>query len=801
MEHDADWPARYALACTSLHAAERVANAAVYPHWLSADHFWYRRSGESGIDYVLVSARDGNRRTLFSNDDLVAALSRPTGRPVDRDAFLPVRMTIDREAASATFDALGGSWRFAIGSGRIEAIAPRTGARGVPSPDGRLLAFVRGHDLWLRSNEDGAEWPLTTDGKADLAYGRLPIAMRVLKEAAGPLPPECRWSPDSRRILTHQVDDRSLGELPITDYCPANDGPPRVEFIKTSLPSDAEIPDFRMIAFDVESGERIEAEYPSLPAVRMLDTPFSANCVWWSSDGGRAWFVHVERGEKVVHLVEMDAATGACRVLFSETSDTYVELGVNVYAPALIEHLPDSEELIWYSERSGRGQLYLYDLRDGSLKRPITAGPLEERGQVRSILHVDRDRRELLLRVGGLDPVDPYRCKPCRISIDGGAMTVIGPELGDHVIWRAGEYDLAAVDLHGIDASAVSGVSPEGDYLVETIGGAQSLPVTLLRSRGGAVIAELERGEDRGLPSGWRWPTPVRATAADGVTDVHGLLFAPWGVAAGASAPLIDFVYGGPHIAFTPKSAFTGGIASDLGFVEAMHLSALGAWVLILDGRGTSNRERDFRTASYGAVQTASDLADHASAIRELARYNPGIDLDRVGICGFSAGGYLSALAALCHGDLYKVAVAGGGNYDQRLMWHCWSERYHGPFDAETYAEQAAGHYAAGLSGKLLLIHGLMDAGVNPAHLFAFVQSLIDADKDFDLLLLPKAGHELPGYALRRRLDYFVEHLFESRPPAPIRFESTLGRRAERLGAASLAPTDGQPAADAQAVP
>nr|WP_047169341.1 DPP IV N-terminal domain-containing protein [Sphingomonas sp. Y57] len=779
----AGWSRRYDLASAVLHAAEHVANAAVYPHWLSNDRFWYQRRGEDDVEYVLLDAADGHCRRLFSQGELRAALTPHLGRSPDPAIFLPVHLALDHDAETAIFDASGGTWRFDIATGRISPAATRVQAQGVLSPDGKHLAFVRGHDLWVRALDDGSERPLTCDGQADHAYARLPMAMRVLKEAAGPLPPECRWSPDSRRLLSFRVDDRGLTELPIIEYCPEGGGPPHVEFIKTSLPGDRAVPGFEMIAFEVETGRRIDADYPKLPAVRMLDTPASANCLWWNSDGRRAYFVHVERGEATAHVVEMDVASGACRVLFTERSDSYVELGVTVYAPALAQHLPSTDELIWYSERSGRGHLYLYDLTDGALKHAITAGAW----QVRDILHVDADRRELLVRAGGLDPADPYLCKPCRVSIDSGEMTIIGPEPGDHIIWRPGEYDLAAVDLLGIDSGAVSGVSPGGDYLVETIGAATGWPVTVLRSREGAVIALLEEGDDRGLPAGWRWPTPVRMLAADGATEVHGLLFAPWDVDPGKAVPLIDLVYGGPHIAFTPKSAFTGGVASNLGFVEAMHLSALGAYVLILDGRGTANRERDFRAASHGAVETASNLADHVQVIRELAREHPGIDLDRVGICGFSAGGYLAALAALRHDDLYKVAVAGGGNYDQRLMWHCWSERYHGLFDEPRYERQAAKHYADGLNAKLLLIHGLMDAGVNPAQLFPFVQALIDADKDFDMLLLPKAGHEMPGYALRRRLDYFVEHLFGSSPPPATRFESTMGRQAARLAATSRA--------------
>jgi dipeptidyl aminopeptidase/acylaminoacyl peptidase len=132
----------------------------------------------------------------------------------------------------------------------------------------------------------------------------------------------------------------------------------------------------------------------------------------------------------------------------------------------------------------------------------------------------------------------------------------------------------------------------------------------------------------------------------------------------------------------------------------------------------------------------------------------------------------MSAMAALRHGDFFKVAVAGGGNYDLGLFWHTWAERYHGRFEPGLYAAQAAKTYASELNGKLLLIHGLLDPASDPAALFQLVQALIDANKDYDLVVLPRAAHALDGYGLRRRLDYFVTHLFDSTPPQDVRITS-----------------------------
>ena len=251
---------------------------------------------------------------------------------------------------------------------------------------------------------------------------------------------------------------------------------------------------------------------------------------------------------------------------------------------------------------------------------------------------------------------------------------------------------------------AISGVSPSGDYFVETVGRVDALPRSILRRRDGSLVCELEKADGSDLPADWNWPEPVELVADDGITRIYGLLFKPLGFDSALTYPLVDYIYGGPQVSHVPKSAFTGLAGSD-EYASAASLASLGMYVLILDGRGTSHRERSFREASYGALETASNIDDHVAAIRQLAGLRPSIDLARVGITCFSGGGYMAAVAALRRGDLFKVAVAGGGNYDQALFWHSWGERYHGAHEAELYARQAAKTYAAGLTGKQNIIN------------------------------------------------------------------------------------------------
>jgi dipeptidyl-peptidase 4 len=757
-----NWTERYALAQANLLAENTVSNGAVYPRWIDATHFWYERKGEAGVEYRIVDAATGEGRIAATLSSVAAALAAHLQAKIDPDELILRGLRFDLADNQAHFEAYGESYVLALEAGSVSPGAAKDKPSWAASPDGRVALLLRNHNLWRRDLESGEERALTTDGSEHYAYADTPASMRGVRKRLGVAAPQGVWSPDSRHYLTLQVDDRQVPDLSMIEFAPVDGIRPKVASNKTSLPEDPKVTEFRIIAIDTETGRQVEARYPRLSAVRMNDTPFAAKLAWWSADGRTAYFVDIERGEKAAHVVAFDVTTGSTRVVFSESASTYVELSVNVYAPALVYPVPQTNELVWYSERTGHGHLYLYDLATGALRNAITAGPW----QVRDVVHLDAVRREVFFTAAGVQPDEnPYVCKPCTAALDGGEVKVLSAVPGNHLVWRPGEFGLLMVQITGTDPSSISGRSPGGDYFVETVSSVDSLPRTYLRDRDGGEIALLETATAN-LPDSWIWPEPLRCKAADGVTDTYGVLFKPHGYDPSGSYPIIDYIYGGPQVSNAPQSSFAAGGMSAIAYLEGAHLAALGAYVLILDGRGTADRERAFREASYGAAHTASNLEDHIAAIRQLAKTRPQMDLDRAGITGFSGGGYMTAVAALRFGDFFKVAVAGGGNYDQALFWHCWGERYHGPYEPQHYAAQAAKTYAAGLTGKLLLVHGLMDEGCHPAGLFQLVQALVEQNKDPDLVILPRAGHDWTGYGVRRRADYFVTHLFGSTPPA-----------------------------------
>ncbi|MFC9683503.1 alpha/beta hydrolase family protein [Streptomyces sp. NPDC056948] len=195
-------------------------------------------------------------------------------------------------------------------------------------------------------------------------------------------------------------------------------------------------------------------------------------------------------------------------------------------------------------------------------------------------------------------------------------------------------------------------------------------------------------------------------------------------------------------------------------------LAALGFAVVAVDGRGTAGHCKALHDQSYGDLGYAGALADHVTVIRGLGLRYPWLDTGRVGITGHSAGGFATARALLAHPGFYKVGVAVAGNHDNRINLTMWAEHYHGDGDLEELSNPAL---AANLRGKLLLIHGELDDNALPHQTLRLVDTLIEADADVDMLIVPGVEHALLNrghYVVRRAWDYFVRHLHGTEPPA-----------------------------------
>jgi dipeptidyl aminopeptidase/acylaminoacyl peptidase len=436
-------------------------------------------------------------------------------------------------------------------------------------------------------------------------------------------------------------------------------------------------------------------------------------------------------------------------VLVHEQWEKPLDLSTDCWSVS-IDIIDETNEVIWYDERTDWGHLYLYDGATGKLKRAITSGDF----LVRQLVHVDIQNRVVYFVASGRETSDPYYRYFYRASLDHDGIELLTPEEADHEII----------------------MSPEGNYFIDTYSAVNTNPITILRSTTGDMLQLLEQADLTALELlNWQRPESFHVKARDNNTDLYGVLFFPTHFDPSKRYPILDFTYPGPHQIQTPKRLGIYGDGGDdmseeldWNFWHAQASAELGFIVMTLDGMGTAYRSRSFKDVAYGEnFGEAGGLVDHVIAIKELAKSRPYIDLNAVGIWGSSGGGYAAARAMLLFSEFFKVAVAQSGNHNQLLYGQMSGERNIGEPTQEKYRLQSNSTYAERLEGKLLLIHGELDDDVHPAHTLEFVDALIKADKDVDLLIVPCEGHALSDipYIYHKRWDYFLEHLLGVKPP------------------------------------
>lgn len=743
-------------------------NSTVFPVWIGeSDCFYYSRdirvsSGSVGKEYRLVNAKAATNEMAFDHQALAKALSSTSKQTVDAYNLpfnnLEIKLDASTSIKTVYFDAFDKRWLYEIESTDCREIEILPGNTEVTSPDGKSAIFVRDYNLWVRELNSGDERALTEDGEPDYVYGAVGSAWG--EEISAGL--QVRWSPDSKRIFTVQRDTRQVKTIPIVHHVPKDGGlRPTVEFRKTAYPGDEHVEELRLLVIEVGSEicKHQPANYRQIPVIRNTHGYFDAKLGWWAKDSRRAYFVDMARDYKQVQVVEFDTHTGATKVLFEEISDTHLSLMHNSdELPALIP-LPESDELIWFSERSGWAHLYLYSLETGQLKKSITSG----NWLVRNIVSFDSTRRELLVQTAGrVADRDPYYRDLVRINIDSGELVDVIAGDYETIVVAPTELLTSMAGGIGLYHGKVNGISLTGNFVVATRSRADTVPVSLLVDRDGREVLELEIADLSALPEGWQWPEPVKLKAADGHTDIYGLVYRPSDFSADKSYPILSHCFSTPELSWVPKGSFTNDKWVAWPYLDAAALAELGFIVVQIDGSGTPFREKTFFDESYGCVGTVSKLEDHVSGIEQLAARYPYMDLKRVGmIAPFGGPGPLQGL--LQFSDICKVAVCNIVHDSRLIPSTLWGDKFDGisgPNSDYQYPEEIIDQ----LRGKLLLMGGMLDDAV-PASIFRLVEALQKNHKDFDLMLLPNLGHWASNYLIRQSWDYLVKHLLEVDPP------------------------------------
>jgi dipeptidyl aminopeptidase/acylaminoacyl peptidase len=292
-------------------------------------------------------------------------------------------------------------------------------------------------------------------------------------------------------------------------------------------------------------------------------------------------------------------------------------------------------------------------------------------------------------------------------------------------------------------------------------------PVAVLRAADGRQLMELEKADvSKLLAAGWKPPARIVVKARDGRTDLYGLMYKPTDVDPSKKYPIVNHIYPGPQTGSVGTRSFTAARG------DAQALAELGFVVVEIDGMGTPWRSKKFHEAYYGDMGD-NTLPDQIAGMKDLAAKYPWIDIERAGIYGHSGGGFAAAGAMFRYPDFFKVGISESGNHDNRVYEDDWAEKWQGllvkkPDGTSNYDDQANQVHARNLKGHLLLAHGTMDSNVPPNNTLLVVAALIEANKDFDLLMLPNQAHgygDASNYMTRRRWDYFVRHLLGAEPP------------------------------------
>jgi dipeptidyl-peptidase 4 len=694
--------------------------------WLAnSEGFAYARQSTDDVILYRVDIPSRQRTVVVAASTILSLV--PEADRVAAVSLEPNALTLDANGTSVRLVAKGQTYRFDLATRAITPVV-REKSTSV-SPDGQFHVFSRNHNLFssgpddkvVQLTSDGELWHSFSSGVADTQPSDRAILSGKLDSNA----PWIGWIGNGPHFYVLRQDLRPVGDLWMIDT--TTPGRPRLITQKMPLPGDQNLPKQELMIIDARDGSTVHVQTDGWDHIGNLDT--GAGGLWPSKDGNTLYFARMTRGYGVVELCAADVKSGRVRVILKEAPAD----GVSTRMADFIE-LDDG--FLWRTDRDGFQHYALYD-RSGRFIRTVTP----ERTTTETIRHVDRANKRIIY--ASFD--NPDLRNPAQIRMRSAS-------------WKTGK----SIALDTEDAHHETSMSPDGKWYVDTMSRPDQPPRMVLRSSDGKIAMEVDDSNAVALrTAGWIVPEPFQVSAADGKTPLHGVMWRPNGVAETAALPIVADVYPGPSMETVP---FLFQLAP-----ETAQLASLGFAVVRSGQRGGSpipGKAYHRYARTFGSVRDYP-IADNKAVLEGLAKRNPTLDINRVGIIGHSGGGFMSATAILLEPDFYKVAVSASGNHDNNV-YEMGSSEYHfgdpftGPAGSKTgYATNQ--ELANRLKGKLLIIHGMLDDDVPVANSLRLMDALIRADKDFDTLILPSQRHAYEGpykdYVRMQRWRYLIRWL------------------------------------------
>ncbi|HNY08714.1 MAG TPA: DPP IV N-terminal domain-containing protein [Tenuifilaceae bacterium] len=769
-----------------------VFSTTVQPHWLkNSTRFWYSYETPSGKSYIIVDPAKRSKGFLFDNNNMAAQLSLLTKEPFDAQhlpiqkiKFIKNETAIQFEVKSTLVDEDKSDedeendmvkkkegkakakpdkktyyFEYDLATRKLMLLEDYKKPKENPewaniSPNGEMVVFSRHHNLyWMdkenyekaKKNEDDStiiEHQLTTDGEKYYSYGYTRENEDNVDEEKNKdkrKPTYITWSFDSKLFAMTRTDMRNVKELWLVKTL--SSPRPTLETYKYHMPGEKEAPKDELLIFNLAQDTIIKPDVAAFKDqdLMILNARVKANerdddyvaTRWLSKYNDRLYFVRTSRDLKRVDVCFVDTKTGKVNVVIEERLNTYIDFnGISL--------INNEKEIIHWSERDGWGHFYLYD-NNGKFIRQITSGPFH----CENLVGYDETTKTLFFTANGCEPnEDPYYLHLYRVGLDGNGMKLINPGNFDHYI----------------------SMDDGNRYFVDNYSRVNTNPETRLLDAQGNELLALEKADLSLLfQAGYKFPEIFKVKAADGITDLFGVMYKPFDFDSTKLYPLIEYVYPGPQTESVNKS-----FSARLDRTD--RLAQFGFIVITVGNRGGHPaRSKWYHNYGYGNLRNYG-LADKKAAAEQLAYRHNYIDINRVGIHGHSGGGFMTAAALLTYPDFFKVGVSNAGNHENNIYNRWWSEKHHGVKEITDTSGKVSFEYsidknseiAKNLKGHLLLTTGETDNNVHPGNTIRLANALIKANKRFDLFMFPGQRHgygDMTEYYFWLMGDYFSKYL------------------------------------------